>query len=74
MPPPRAEYEKTLIKLATLLKRGPLTAREIAKALDCCKPIAYKRLRALKKRGVVLFETPAPRSSTGPKAKAYGIR
>ena len=75
MPPSREEYEQTLTKLKGMLKRNPMTAQEIAKALNCGKPIAYKRLQALKERGVTLFELPSPRpSKTGPKPIAFGIR
>lgn len=74
MPPARPEYQKTLAKLASLLKRKPMTARAIAVELGCCVPAAYERLRALKKTGVALYEIEAQQETTGPKATAYGIR
>jgi hypothetical protein len=69
-------YEKDLAKLRALIRRRPMTARKIAKALRCCLPTAYQRLRALERRGEAVFSQPADgrEKRTGPRALEYGIR
>lgn len=61
--------------LAALLRRKPLTVREIAAAMRCCKPTAYERVRALIKSGAAVYQLRSkdPRR-TGPVATAYGLR
>lgn len=71
--PKRTEYQKTLAKLAAMLRKQPMTAREIAEVLGCCKPAAYQRIRALQSREQV-YTIPRRESVTGPKSIAYGIR
>jgi predicted ArsR family transcriptional regulator len=63
--PNKPSYDKMLDKLMALLKRKPMTARQIADALDCCRPSAYQRLQALRKRGVFVYTMP-PQKGTGP--------
>lgn len=82
--PSQAAYSDTLDRLAEMLRRKPMTAREIAEAFKCCKPIAYKRLQALRQRGDVVFEEMLPPDSrmlggrmlkrSGPRSVAYGVR
>ncbi len=64
---------KNLDKLAALLRRKPLTARQIAKATGCCRPTAYARLAALEERGDPVFKTTGPGAATGPKPVTYGM-
>ena len=66
--------DEALAKLTTLLKRKPLTAREIAVELGCCRPTAYQRVRALIAAGEQVYEIKRRQEGTGPKAVAYGIR
>ncbi len=75
----KTDYNKTLDKLAELLRRKPMTARAISEALTCCRPAAYQRLRALQERGDAVFEMQAPElpkgsRKPGPRSIAYGIR
>jgi predicted ArsR family transcriptional regulator len=73
--PTRTEYQNTLERLVGLLREKPLTAREIAQALGCCKPAAYQRLRALQKRGEVIYSIRSREACRpGPLSTAYGIR
>jgi len=67
-------YTKNLDKLAALLRSKPLTVRELADKLDCCKPTVYARIAALQKRGDPVFSLPRPAEGTGPRPLAYGIR
>lgn len=61
--------------LARLLRRGPLTARQIAQQTRCCKPAAYARIRALENRGERVYTVRlTERNSPGPEPLAYGIR
>lgn len=63
-----------LDRLASLLKRGPLTAAEIAQRTKCSAPTAYARVRALIARGEPVYSTTLARTTrSGPKAKAYGV-
>lgn len=73
--PSRTEYDQTLDQLATLLRQKPMTARQIADELKCCRPAAYQRLRALKKRGDPLrkVRTPKQQGRPGPRAVRYEI-
>lgn len=75
--PPRTTYQKTLTRLAILLRRKPMTAREIAESLGCCRPSAYQRIEALRAKGLQVYTIPAPEGKdpvTGPRPIAYGIR
>lgn len=73
--PTQAQYEKTLDRLVDLLRDKPMTAREIAKAMKCCRPVVYERLDALEKRGTAVFKLTRFRiPGTGPKPIAYGVR
>lgn len=72
--PTRDAYLDTLDHLAALLRRYPMTAKQIATRYDCCKPIAYARIRALKQRGEKLLKTKVRESATGPKSVAYSIK
>lgn len=72
--PTRDEYEKTLNKLAAMLRKKPMTAKAISESLKCCRPVAYERLRALQERGEQVFQIPIRESATGPSSTAYGIR
>ncbi len=71
---PAQRYTKVLDRLAALLRREPMTARQIAEELKCCRPAAYQRLAALKKRGERIFTMPIRESVTGPGSTAYVIR
>jgi len=66
--------KKNLDRLAALLKRKPLTARQVADELECCRPTAYQRIRALEERGDAVFKIAAPAEGTGPRPVAYGVR
>jgi DNA-binding Lrp family transcriptional regulator len=74
MPTKRSEYTKVLNKLSASLRRKPMTARAIAEAFNCCRPVAYERLRALEKRGETVFQIRIRESVTGPQSTAYGVR
>ncbi len=63
-----------LDRLAALLRKRPLTAREIAKLTGCCRPTAYERVEALKRRGDAVYSLQRNRTQPGPKALAYGVR
>lgn len=67
-------YDKTLDKLAALLRKKPLTGLEIAKAMGCCKPAAYQRVRGLIDRGVNVYTVTERTKRTGPVARAFGVR
>lgn len=67
-------YAKTLDKLATLLRRKPLTPRQISEALGCCRPTAYQRIEALVTRGDRVFEVKTKSNGPGPVPYAYGVR
>ena len=64
----------TLDRLAALLRKRPLTAREIADVMGCCKPTAYERIEALKRRGDAVYSLERNRTQPGPRALAYGVR
>lgn len=64
---------ETLDALEQLLREQPMTARAIAAAMGCCRPVAYDRLRALKKRGVKLRQRRVREGASGPKATAYSV-
>lgn len=64
-----------LDQLAELLRSRPHTAKEIAKALKCCKPTAYKRIKALVRRGDRIYTVIEMRDGiSGPPPALYGIR
>lgn len=68
-----------LKKLATVLSERvrPMSAVEIAAKFDCSLPIAYMRIRSLKKHGVTVKASKAKREvgenglRRGPATKAY---
>lgn len=60
--------------LAKLLRRRPLTAREIAAATHVSKPTAYARIEALRELGVQVFEVRLRRTHPGPAPVAFGVR
>jgi predicted ArsR family transcriptional regulator len=68
-----AQNEPELRKLARLLCRSALTASQIADRTDCSKMAAYKRLQALKKRGLTLTTVGVRGGDRGPKARAYKV-
>jgi predicted transcriptional regulator len=70
----REEYGKTLDKLAKLLRRKPHTAKQIAAAMGCGKPIAYARIRDLMERGELVETEKIRASKSGPRAQAYFIQ
>jgi hypothetical protein len=64
-----------LDQLAGLLRRKPLTAKDIARITRCCKPTAYARVEALKERGEPIVETRRRAAGKpGPYAITYEIR
>lgn len=69
-----ARFEGEIDRLAALLrKRGPLTAAQIATALECCKPAAYARIKALMDRMSVYQVAKPRRGKRGPNPIAYGL-
>lgn len=77
MPRARAEYDKVLDQLATMLRRKPRTARAVAEALGCSRPVAYARLEDVKERlrpGERLHVERVRESVRGPPAVCYSIR
>lgn len=46
-------YEKSLARTLTLLRVKPRTAKELAAALGCCKPAAYRRVGDLFALGLI---------------------
>lgn len=71
--PSKSDYEKTLDKLSKLLRRKPLTAKQIAAALACCKPVAYQRVKALQARGERVHIKRVREGNTGPESAQYAI-
>lgn len=69
-----SHHDKALNKLAELLRKKPLTALQISQVTGCCKPTAYARLLALKRRGDRLVEIRQSSGRPGPSAVAYSIR
>lgn len=64
-----------LDRLADLLRKKPLTAKEIARVTRCCKPTAYARVQALRQRGEPIVETRRRSAGKpGPYAVTYEIR
>ena len=63
----------TLEELERMLRESPMTARAIAEAMGCSKPVAYARLRALSQR-VRLARRKVRERPSGPKAVAYAVR
>ena len=61
-------------QLAALIRRAPLTAREIAERLGVSKPTAYKLIRSLIERGDRVFTERRNSGRPGPAAVAYGVR
>jgi hypothetical protein len=72
--PSRAAYTDTLDELANMLRRKPMTARQISERFGCSRPVAYDRLEALRLRGEPVCEIPLREARRGPRSKAYGIR
>jgi hypothetical protein len=75
MTPAQQRYEQTLDELAAELRRAPMTAREIKERFGCSLPIAYQRIKALKRRrrGERVYEAEVTRGTKGPKPIAYGV-
>lgn len=71
--PSRDEYTDTLISLVKLLRRKPMTARQVAEALGCSKVTAYDRIHELEKRGFGVYRYAAREGRVGPKATAFGV-
>lgn len=69
-----ARQTAALDSLAKLLRKGPLTARQIAAITKCCKPAAYERVRALELRGERVYTVRIVNRASGPEPLAYGIR
>ena len=70
-----AAYKRSLDRLAALLRREELTAKEIAVRLKVSKPAVYSQLRALAQRGDSLWTTRKRWvGKPGPAATAYGVR
>ena len=72
-------HRDPLADLVKLLRKGPLTAGEIAAIEGCSKPTAYKRLQTLQARpqakGFVVYTVMVvDRTRPGPQPLAYGIR
>lgn len=75
MMPSRKEYPARLKALTELLRLKPMTAKAIAEALGCSKPVVYRRLAALRKCArLKIYEMTVRESVTGPHATAYGVR
>jgi hypothetical protein len=68
------EYERTLERLVSMLRRKPMTAKQIAQQMGCCIPVAHERIAALLERGAGVYMVPTDSKRTGPKATAYGVR
>lgn len=68
----RKEYTAEIARLAVMLRQRPMTARAIAKALRCSKPVAHERLKALQKAHTVVTRK-VRESPTGPLAIAYRL-
>lgn len=67
-----AQNEEDLQRLMKIFGRGKLlTARQIAELMDCSRPVAYARVRALKDRGFKLTEKQVREGSSGPMSIAY---
>lgn len=69
-----AAHARALERLAELLRKEPLTALQISQRTKCCKPTAYARLAALKRRGDSVVEIRQRSGRTGPSAVSYSIR
>lgn len=70
-----SSYDDALDKLAALLRRKPLTPRQIAEAMGCCRPTAYQRLQALIDRGENVYQLRVKGTkSTGPTPFSFGVR
>lgn len=68
--------DAALDELAALLRKRPHTAKEISAALRCCRPTAYKRIRALIDRGDPITEVimRSKSNTTGPRATLYALK
>lgn len=68
------KHDATLDRLADMLRREPMTPRRVAEVMGCCRPAAYERIQALKRRGDAVYEIHDQRSeSPGPRPVAYGV-
>ncbi len=63
---------KALDKLKALLKTER-TALELAKAMDCSVPTAYRRLAALRRTGAQVVEATSFSKRTGPAPRKYSL-
>jgi hypothetical protein len=62
--------DKYLPWLLKSFLRSPRTAREVMQEFDCCKPTAYKRLRAV---GAVRLREHTREGSRGPKSVLWTL-
>jgi hypothetical protein len=69
-----ARFQGELDHLAKLLRKEPLTARQITERTGCCKPAAYQRVQALIDRGENVFIVTERQKRPGPVSRAFGIR
>lgn len=69
-----AKNESALVELIRLLSTGTMmTAAQIAQQTGCSKPVAYDRLKALRRRGVEFQRVMVRDGVSGPKSVAYAI-
>lgn len=63
-----------LDRLLKVLRRTPLTARQIAERFGVSKPTAYARVRALLERGEPIYERRERRLGVpGPAVAVFGV-
>ena len=67
-------HDTALNKLSALLRRKPLTPKQIAEQTGCSKPTAYHRIKALVSRGENVYSLRGKGEGPGPTAKLFGIR
>lgn len=65
---------RDLDRLLRVLRRTPLTARQISERFNVSKPTAYARVRALIKRGDPIYERRGRRLGVpGPASVTFGV-
>jgi predicted ArsR family transcriptional regulator len=74
MPRPKEEYDADLERLASVLRRGTFTAKQLARELGCAKPTVYERVKALIERGHSVFTVTVAGKHRGPAARQFGLR
>ena len=72
--PSRKKYPERLLALAELLRRSPMTAKEIAERTGCSKPLVYRQLEVLRKQGIEVHEIDRKTPISGPTARVYMVR